>query len=260
LTFGGATTTNRRVSALAILILQGDAEARLLKEAEATLQAGFPDCAVRVTNTWTTRSDFLGSDASSTPWIRGHQLLPTPGTKEVLEGSYDLVLLSVLADAVLSIQRTPDGGSFVPHRELVERWSAPQRAAIAADCVDGGLLGPTESANVLEPLIEELQHRGSAVAICNVFRHVSSETERRLGRTKSSLRERIRATNLNVTRLSRSTGCFVLDLDRALAHAGGTPLETDCFGGNGRAEELAMEELFALVLEAVPAVAGGGIT
>jgi hypothetical protein len=44
----------------------------------------------------------------------------------------------------------------------------------------------------------------------------------------------------------------VLDLDRALAEIGGGTLGTDCFGGAGQGAELAVEELVALIADALP--------
>ena len=44
----------------------------------------------------------------------------------------------------------------------------------------------------------------------------------------------------------------MLDLDRPLAQEGGDPLASDCFGGAGHAAELALEELVALVMDALP--------
>ena len=47
-------------------------------------------------------------------------------------------------------------------------------------------------------------------------------------------------------------GTGMLDLDRPLAERGGGPLDADCFGGAADAAELAVEELVALIAEAVP--------
>jgi hypothetical protein len=244
---------------LSILILQGDAEARMLGQGQATLQACFPECEIDFAAAWTTRSDLLRSNGSPpAAWLRTRQLSANDNIHELLERPRDLLLFSVLADAALPILRTPDGDSFVPHRGVVERWTPQQRADVERECSEGELIDPVEAANALEPIIEKMQSRGAAVAICNIFRHTGGQPEHRGGSTTKSLRERIRAANLEVARLSHRTGCFVLDIDRALAHEGGGALQADCWGGTGRAEELALEELVALVLEAVPAVGGGG--
>lgn len=259
LTFGEPPTTNVRVTALSVLLLHGDAESRLLAQAGETLSAGLGGTDVRFTAAWTTRSDLLGSDAPSPPAsLRARGLLPDGDVRELLEKPTDLVLLSVLPDAALPVLRTPDGGAFVVHRELAKGWSPEQRGAIETECVDGGLLDPADAAASLERVIEQLQGRGVVVALCNIFRHVREPREYRHGHAPLSLRERIRAVNLEAARLSHRTGCFVLDLDRALAHEGGAALNADCFGGSGRAEELALEELFALVLAAVPSAAEAG--
>jgi hypothetical protein len=68
----------------------------------------------------------------------------------------------------------------------------------------------------------------------------------------AGLREVIRRSNLEVFRLSQRTGCFVLDFDRPLAQEGGASLNADCFGGDDRAAEIALDEFAALVLDAIP--------
>jgi hypothetical protein len=214
-----------------ILILQGDAEARLFAGAEETLQACFPAADVKVTRVWTTRSDMLGSMAA------------------VLAEKRDMVIFSVLPDAALPAWRGPRG-PFVVHKAQEREGSS-----IEAGSVQEGLVDPEAAARALEPVIAELQERGSAVALCNVFRHVQGAPSHRAD-DRNDLRHRIRAVNLEVMNLSRRTGCFVLDVDRVLAHEGGATLGADCFGGEGRAEELAMEQLVALVMEALPGLAG----
>jgi hypothetical protein len=44
----------------------------------------------------------------------------------------------------------------------------------------------------------------------------------------------------------------VFDIDRPLAQEGGAPLDADCFGGEGRAAEIALDEFGALLLDALP--------
>jgi len=111
---------------------------------------------------------------------------------------------------------------------------------------------PTNKLIGREPVIERLHDRGSAVAVCTAFRHVREPLEHRRRGGAPSLRELVRRTNLEAARLSRRTGCFVLDLDRPLAQEGGASLGADCFGGEGRAAEIALEELVALILDALP--------
>jgi hypothetical protein len=104
----------------------------------------------------------------------------------------------------------------------------------------------------LEPVIERLQARGSAVAVCTAFRRVKEPLEHRGREGAPALRELVRRTNREVIHLSRRTGCFVLDLDRPLAQEGGASLDADCFGGDGRAAEIALDEFAALLLDAMP--------
>jgi hypothetical protein len=242
------------VPTISILALQGDAEATLLALAGASLPALFPDREVIFTTAWATRSDLLAADAPPPPLsLRAQGLLPDLDVRDLLRQKHDLVLLSLLPDAALPLFKSNDGGSFVQHRTVAATWSEQQRSAVAQSCVDVGLLDLGDAEKALEAAIVRLQDNGAVVALCTVFRHVTEPLEHRVGTTVSPLRERIRAVNLMAARLSQRTGCFVLDLDRALAHEGGRALSIDCFGGaSPRAQELALDELFALVLDALP--------
>ena len=101
------------------------------------------------------------------------------------------------------------------------------------------------------PVIERLHFQGSAVAVCMAFRHVREPLEFRVTDGAPTLRTRVRELNLEIARLSQRTGCFVFDMDRPLAQEGGATLDADCFGGDGRAAELALEEFAALALDAL---------
>jgi hypothetical protein len=144
------------------------------------------------------------------------------------------------------------GGAFLVHQGLRAQWSPEAAAAVLAECSEEPPLSAPDAARALEPVIDRLQERGSVVAVCAGFRHVKEPLQHRRREGPPSLREQIRRTNLEAARLSQRTGCFVFDLDRPLAEEGGAPLETDCFGGTGRAAEIALDELMALLLDTVP--------
>lgn len=115
-------------------------------------------------------------------------------------------------------------------------------------------MSPSDAATLLEPIILRLQEAGAAVAVCTTFRRVQEPLQHRRAEGPPALREQIRRCNLEATRLSHRTGCFVFDLDRPLAYEGGATLDADCWGGGERAAELALDELMALLLDAVPDV------
>ena len=189
---------------LSILLLQGDAESRLLADAELALQLVFPGREVQLSRAWMPRADWLDS-AVDEEQVRI--------ARELLEQPQRLVIFSALAQAPLP---------------------APDAAA------------------ALEPIIERLQQRGTVVALTTAFRHVTEPLQHRPMDAAPSLRQLVRRTNLEVARLSHRTGCFVLDLDRALAEIGGAALGVDCSGGSGQAAELAVEEFVALIADALP--------
>jgi hypothetical protein len=232
---------------VSIVILQGDAEASLFGQAGAILQACFPHVRVDVHHAWTTRSDLL-RDAGA-PAL-GRDPATGKSAAEWLAEHHDLVVLSTLPDVALPLLRGPDG-PFVAHRTLAAGWSDEQRAAVARSS-DEGYIDLDRAVEALAGVVDDLQGRGQAVAICNVFRHVAEPPRHKADGV--SLRDRIRAMNRNVARLSHRAGCFVLDVDRVLANEGGRALGADYAGGGDRASELALEELVALVLEAIPSV------
>jgi hypothetical protein len=238
---------------LPVLLLHGDAEARLLAGAGATLQAALPFRQVRVTSAWATRPDLLAADRPGPPAsLRRRGVIPDVDTRTLLAQPYRLVLLSLLHAVAMPVLRHRDGGLFVAHRGVRAGWSPEVAAAVASECVEAPPLSPAEAAAALAPVIDRLQERGAVVAVCNAFRHVAEPLAHRRPVGPPGLRELVRLTNVEAARLSQRTGCFVLDVDRPLAQEGGATLGADCFGGTGRAEELVLDELLTLVFDALP--------
>jgi hypothetical protein len=199
---------------LSILLLQGDAEAQLLADAEVALELVFPGREVQLSRAWMPRPDCLDSEAADAEQARI--------ARDLLEQPQRLVILTLLP-----------------------------AVAMRAGTVQAPL-SPQDAANALEPIIERLQQRGTVVALTTAFRHIAEPLQHRHTDEPPTLRELVRRTNLEVARLSHRTGCFVLDLDRALAEIGGSTLAADCFGGTGQAAELAVEEFVALIADALP--------
>jgi hypothetical protein len=235
-----------------ILLLQGDAEASLLADAEVAIQTVFPGADVTVTRAWATRPDWLGADAGPPPALVQRGILPDEDVRALLAQRHQLVILPLLPAVAMPALRHRDGGVFLAHRGLRAGWSAETQAAVAAECVGVMPLTPEGAAAQLEPLVERLLADGTAVALCTAFRHVDEPLQFRRENLAMTLRETVRRTNLQVARLSQRTGCFVLDLDRPLAQEGGAPLHADCFGGGERAIEIALDEFAALLFEALP--------
>jgi hypothetical protein len=198
---------------LSILLLQGDAEAQLLADAEVALQLVFPGREVQLNRAWMPRPDWLASEADAEQVRIARDWLDRPQR---------LVILTLLP-----------------------------AVAVRAHAVQAPL-SPQGAATALEPIIERLQQRGTVVALTTAFRHIPEPLQHRQTDAAPTLRELVRRTNLEVARLSHRTGCFVLDLDRALAEIGGGALGADCFGGAGQAAELAIEEFVALIADALP--------
>jgi hypothetical protein len=228
---------------LSILLLQGDAEAQLLADAQTALQLVFPDREVQLARTWMSRPDWLESE-STAEQVRE--------ARDRLGHLHSLVILSLLPAVAVRALRHCSGELFLEHRGLRSRWSAEQAAANDAACTVQAPILPQQAAAALEPIVERLQQQGATVALTTGFRHVRDPLQHRHTGAQPTLRELVRRTNLEVARLSHRTGCFVLDLDRALAEWGGGPLAADCFGGGAQAAELAVEELVALITEALP--------
>jgi hypothetical protein len=228
---------------LSILLLQGDAEAQLLSDAELALALVFPDHEVRMVRAWMSRPDWLRSDATA---------VQVREARDQLEQPHTLVILSLLPAVAVRALRLGSGELFLEHRGVRGQWSAEQAAANDAACTVQAPLSPQDAAAALEPIIDGLQQRGAAVALTTGFRHVREPLEHRHTGGPQTLRERVRRTNLEVARLSHRTGCFVLDLDRSLAQWGGGPLGADCFGGAAQAADLAVEEFVALIADALP--------
>jgi hypothetical protein len=229
---------------LSILLLQGDAEAQLLADAELALQLVFADREVRMVRAWMSRPDWLESDATG---------VQVREARDRLEQPHTLVILSLLPAVAVRALRHGSGELFLEHRALRAQWSAEQAAANDAACTVQAPLSPQDAAAALEPIVERLQQRGAVVALTTGFRHVREPLQQRYTGDPPTLRERVRRTNLEVAHLSHRTGCFVLDLDRSLAQWGGGPLGADCFGGAAQAAELAVEEFVALIADALPA-------
>lgn len=233
-----------------ILLLQGDAEARLLVDADAAVQALFPDSAVQLLRAWTVRPDWL--EAAPPASLVQDGALPQQDLQALLRQPHRLVIFALLPAVCMPALRHRDGGRFLAHRSVRAAWSAASAAAVSMQCTEEAPLSPLAAATALEPLVERLQAQGSVVAVCTAFRRVREPLEFRGSAGVQPLRERIRRLNLEVARLSRRTGCFVLDLDRPLAQEGGATLDADCFGGDGRAAEIALDEFGALLLDALP--------
>lgn len=240
-------------SARSILLLHGDAEARLLADADSAIQALFVEQQMQLLRAWMTRPDWLDAGAPAAPEsLLRTGALPADDVRLLLEQPHRLVVFSLLPAVSVPTLRHRGGGVFLAHRGLQANWSPDVAATVAAECSEEASLSPRAAAMALEPVIEKLQAKGTVAAVCTAFRHVREPLEYRKPDGAPGLRERIRRINLEVTRLSQRTGCFVLDLDRPLAQEGGESLGADCFGGDGRAAEIAVDEFAALVLDALP--------
>ncbi len=236
-----------------ILLLQGDAEARLLADAESALHALFPGTDATLVSAWMTRPDWLGAAAPAAPAsLVASGLLPASDARTLLAQPHRLVILPLLPAVAAPALRHRDGGQFLAHACLRARWSAAQRARVAAECQELPPLDADAAIAAIEPLVVRLLEAGAAVAVCNAFRHVREPLACQRGEGRLPLREQLRALNLGLARLSQRTGCFVFDIDRPLAQEGGAPLDADCFGGEGRAAEIALDEFAALLLDALP--------
>ncbi|HEY5263478.1 MAG TPA: hypothetical protein VIJ37_00685, partial [Steroidobacteraceae bacterium] len=201
-----------------------------------------------------TRPDWLDAAAFAPPEnLRSQGAITDVDVRALLEDPHRLVIFALWPAVSVPAYRHRDGCVFLAHRALSTSWSAEIAASIAADCDEVQPLSPHDAAKSLQPIIERLQARGTAVAVCTVFRHVHEPFEHKRRNGDLSLRELARRTNLEVARLSLRTGCFVLDFDRPLAQEGGASLQADCFGGDGRAAEIALDEFVALIMDALPA-------
>src|ERR1700680_755093 len=80
-----------------ILLLEGDAEHRLLIDAEVAIQSVFTDREVQLVRQWTTRPDWLEPTASA-PADFPHRSGVLPGTdvRELLEQPHRLVIIALL--------------------------------------------------------------------------------------------------------------------------------------------------------------------
>jgi hypothetical protein len=236
-----------------ILLLEGDAEHRLLTDAEVAIQSVFPDREVQFARQWSTRPDWLGPAASApVDFPLRSAVLPGADVGELLEKPHRLVIFALLPAVAQPALRHRSGAAFLAHQGLRASWSPETAAVVAAECSEELPISAHEAALALEPVIERLQARGSAVAVSTAFRHVKGPMEHRAREGKPGLRELVRRSNLEAARLSRRTGCFVLDFDCPLAQEGGASVDADCFGGDGRAAEIALDQFAALLLDAMP--------
>jgi hypothetical protein len=240
-------------AATLILLLEGDAEARLLVDADAACQAVFAGREVAVRRAWSMRPDWLAATGPATPpALIACGAVPNIDARTLLAAQPRLVVFSLLPAVTLPVLRHRDGGALLAPQALRSSWVAETVARIAAECTEEPPMSPMEAAAALEPVIVSLQERGTAVAVCTAFRHVRTLPDGADQIGARSLRDVIRCLNLEVAHLSQRTGCFVLDLDRPLAHEGGAALDADYLGGDGRAAEIALDEFAALLLEALP--------
>jgi len=236
-----------------ILILDGDAESTLLFDAEIAMQAVFAEREMSVVRAWSTRPDWLNASSPELPQsLVGSGALRDADARARLNEPHRLIILSTLPAVAFPALKHRDGGAFIAPRGLRAGWSADIAERVAAECLQEPPMSPEEAASAWELLIERLQARGATVALCTTFRHVRESLELPGRQEVAALREVIRRMNLEVARLSLRTGCFVLDLDRPLAHEGGAVLGADCFGGQGRAAEIALDEFAAVVMDAIP--------
>jgi hypothetical protein len=238
-------------NANSILLLEGDAEAAFLADADAALAAVLPIPDLQLVRAWAARPDMLDPAAPPPPAALQRQgLLADVDPRALLAQGHRLVILAVLPAFTVPALRHRDGGVLLPHAGLRAQWTEAQAALVTAECSAEAPMAPDAAVRALEPVIERLLDAGSAVAVCTAFRHVGSAVAS--PDAAAALREDIRRCNLEVARLSQRTGCFVLDLDRPLAQEGGASLQADCFGGAGRAAEICLDEFAALVLDALP--------
>lgn len=88
---------------------------------------------------------------------------------------------------------------------------------------------------------------GASVFICTVFRHVPTGED-----TEEALLRRIRIRRLNflAAELSRSTGAYVIDIDRSLADIGARNLETDYLLTGSYGQEAAAKFIALAILSA----------
>lgn len=236
-----------------ILLLQGEAEARLLVDVDAAIQVVFAGQEVSVLRAWSTRPDWLAAGGPAAPRaLIESGAYPDIDVRALLEKPPRLVVFSLLPSVTLPALKHREGGALLAPQSLLAGWTPETADRMSAECTEEPPMSPAEAAAALEPIIERLQERGAAVALCTAFRHVRTPPEEDGRARAAALRDVIRRLNIEVARLSQRTGCFVLDLDRLLAHEGGVALDADCFGGDGRAAEIALEEFAALLAEALP--------
>ena len=240
------------MSGQSILLLQGDAEAALLANAETAIETIFPGSEVRVSRAWTTRPDWIGPLRTHPPApLVQSGALPDEDIPALLAQRHALVVLSLLPSVAVPALRHRDGGTFLAHRGIESTWDARTAEMVRKQCVELLPLTAESTVTLFEPIVERLLAEGAAVALCTAFRHVAGPLHFRRG-DRPPLREDIRRLNLEITRLSHRSGCFVLDVDRVLSEKGGARLGADCFGGGDAAADAVLDEFAALLLDALP--------
>src|SRR5438552_10156972 len=186
-----------------ILLLQGDAEARLLADAAGAVQALFGERDMQLRSAWMIRPDWLHPSGPAAPEsLVRRGALPADDVRALLEEPHRLVIFSLLPAVSMPAMRHRDGGAFLAHRGLMETWSADVAAAVAAECREEPTLSPGAAVTALEPVIERLQLKGTAAAVCTALRCVREPLEYRKRAGPPGMREQIRRINLEAARLS----------------------------------------------------------
>ena len=104
------------------------------------------------------------------PTVRGIGLLEDLAARALLEQPHRLVVISFLPVVAIPALKHRDGGVFLAHQGLRERWSPQEAAHVQAECEPQTALSPHEAARAFEPIIDRLQQRGPAVAIASAPR------------------------------------------------------------------------------------------
>src|ERR1700751_6040531 len=112
-------------TANSILLLQGDAEAQLLADADSLMRVVSPERELQLIRAWSTRPDWLGPDAEGPPGsLVPAGLLPKCAARELLTIPHRLVVFALLPSVSLPALRHRDGGVFLLHHALRASWSA----------------------------------------------------------------------------------------------------------------------------------------
>src|SRR3954469_15180611 len=102
-----------------VLIVNGDAESRLLSDAEIALQAIFADQEMRVARAWATRPDWLDARGPELPrGLLSSGAFPGTDARTLLDQPHRVVVLSTLPAVAFPTLRHRDGGAFIAPRGL----------------------------------------------------------------------------------------------------------------------------------------------